>query len=64
MDGKLDPLQFADQGGRRVEDAKLLILNKLHKHLEKLQAHAGLLFADFNMMQPYLLKEQLLCDFN
>lgn len=48
MDGKLDPVQFAYQAGRAVEDAQLLILNNLYKHLEKLQAHARLLFADFS----------------
>ncbi len=51
-----------------MEDAKLLILNNLYKHLEKPQAHARILFADFSlaviMMQPHLLIEMLLRDFN
>ena len=67
VDEKLDPLQFAYQSGRGVEDAKLLILNNLYKHLEKPQAHVRLLFADFssafNTMQPHLLIERLLYDF-
>ena len=67
VDEKLDPLQFAYQSGRGVEDAKLLILNNLYKHLEKPQAHVRLLFADFssafNTIQPHPLIERLLCDF-
>ena len=66
VDEKLDPLQFAYQSGS-VEDAKLLILNNLYKHLEKPQAHVRLLFADFssafNTIQPHPLIERLLCDF-
>jgi hypothetical protein len=67
VDEKLDPLQFAYQSGKGVEDAKLLILNNLYKHLEKPQAHVRLLFTDFssafNTMQPHLLIESLPCDF-
>ncbi len=37
VNGKPDPLQFAYQAGRGVEDAKLLIVNNLCKHLEKPQ---------------------------
>ena len=48
VDEKLDPLQFAYQSGRGVEDANLFILNNLYKHLEKPQAHVRLLFADFS----------------
>ena len=52
---KLDPLQFAYQAGRGVEDAKAFILDKIYKHLEKPQSHA---FADFssafNKMQPHM----------
>lgn len=63
----LDPLQFAYQAGRGVEDAKLFMLNHLYKHLEKPQAHARLLFADFssafNTMQPHLLIERLVSKF-
>lgn len=35
--GKLDPLQFAYQPGKSKEDAKLFILDTLHKHLELMQ---------------------------
>ena len=60
---KLDPLQFAYQAGRGVEDAKAFILDKIYKHLEKPQSHARLLFADFssafNKMQPHILIDQL-----
>ena len=57
--GKLDPLQCAYQSGRGVDDAKIVILDRLYKHLEKPSAHARLLFADFssafNKMQPHIL---------
>lgn len=45
---KLDPLQFAYQAGKGVEDAKLIILHKMYKHFEKPKSHARLLFADFS----------------
>ena len=61
--GRLDPLQFAYQAGRGVEDAKLFILDKLFKHLETPASHARLFFADFssafNRMQPHLLIQRL-----
>lgn len=60
---KLDPLQFAYQAGKGVEDAKLFILDGLYKHLEQPKSHARLLFADFssafNKMQPHILIERL-----
>ena len=43
--GKLDPLQFAYQPGKGVDDAKLFILDTLFKHLETPKSHARLLFA-------------------
>ena len=65
--GKLDPLQFAYQAGKGVEDAQIFILNTLYRHLEKPNAHARLLFGDFssafNYMQPCLLIERLISDF-
>ena len=68
MEGSIDPLQFAYQAGKGVEDAKLFILNCLYRHLDKPQAHARLLFADFssafNLMQPHLLLKRLISDFN
>ena len=36
MDEKLDPLQFAYQAGRDVEDAKLLILYNLNTNIYKI----------------------------
>ena len=61
ISGRLDPLQFAYQAGKSVDDAKLFILHRAHKHLEKLGSHVRLLFADFssafNKMQPHILIE-------
>ncbi|KAA8590463.1 hypothetical protein FQN60_014397, partial [Etheostoma spectabile] len=60
---KLDPLQFAYQAGKGVEDAKLFILDRVNKHLEKLASNARLLFADFSSafhkIQPQILIERL-----
>ncbi len=68
VEGKLDPLQFAYQRNKGVDDAKLFILDKIYKHLEKPKSHARLLFADFssafNKMQPYILIERLASYFN
>lgn len=65
--GKLDPLQFAYQTGRSVDDAKLFILDTVYKHLEKPGSHVRLLFADFssafNKMQPHILIERLANEF-
>ncbi|PVD22618.1 hypothetical protein C0Q70_18438 [Pomacea canaliculata] len=44
----LDPLQFAYQSKRSINDANLFILHTLLKHLENPQAHARLLFVDFS----------------
>lgn len=61
--GKLDWLQFAYQCRKGVDDAKILILDRLYKQLEKPSAHARLLFSDFpsafNKMQPHILIERL-----
>ena len=63
VNGLLDPLQFAYQAGRGVEDANLFLINVLVKHLEAPKTHARLLFVDFssafNTIQPYLLAEKL-----
>lgn len=68
IDGKLDPLQFAYQAGKGVDDSKIFILDRLYKHLEKPNSHARLLFADFssafNKMQPHILIERLASYFN
>ena len=66
--GSIDPLQFAYQAWKGIEDTKLFILNCFYRHLEKPKAHAGLLFTDFssafNLMQPHLLLKRLITDFN
>ena len=63
INGKLDPLKFAYQPGKGVDDAKIFILDRLYKHLEKPSSHARLLFSDFssafNKMQPHVLIEHL-----
>lgn len=59
IDGKLDPLEFAYQTGKGVDDAKLFILDRVYKHLEKPKSHVRIVFADFssafNKMQPHIL---------
>lgn len=64
----MDPLQFAYQAGRGVDDAKIFILNTIHKHLEIPKTTARLLFADFssafNTMQPHILAEKLITRFH
>lgn len=68
VQGSLDPLQFAYSAGRGIEDATLMLLNCLYRHLEGPLTHARLLFIDFssafNTIQPHLLAEKLLSDFN
>ena len=68
VNGLLDPLQFAYQAGRGVEDSTLFLINVLVKHLEAPKTHARLLFVDFssafNTIQPYLLAEKLTLHFN
>ena len=65
---KLDPLQFAYQAGRGVEDAKLFILDTIYKHLERSHTYARLLFADFssafNTMQPVVSARKLKANFH
>lgn len=43
----LDPLEFAYQAGRSVEDAKFMILNHLHKHLEPVPGSYLLIFLQY-----------------
>ncbi len=68
VQGKLDPLQFAYQSNKGVDDAKPFILDKVCEHLEKPKSHIRLLFADFssafNKMQPHILIEKLASYFN
>ena len=65
--GMLDPLQFAYQAGKGVEDAKLFIIDRALKHLDKPRSHARLLFADFssafNKVQPHILINRLASHF-
>ena len=67
VSGKLDPLQFAYQTGKGVDDAKVFLLDTMYKHLEKPGSHARLLFADFSSafykMQPHILIERLAAKF-
>ena len=49
VQGKLDPLQFAYQEGKGADDAKLYILERVYKHLEKPKSFAKILFADFSI---------------
>lgn len=46
--GKLDLLQSAYHSGRGVDDAKMFILDRIYKHLEKGNAHGKVLFVDFS----------------
>lgn len=66
-DGKLDSLQFPYQAGKGVNDAKLFILDKVYKHLEKPKSHARILFAyfssAFNKMQAHILIDHLASHF-
>ncbi len=59
IDGKLDPLQFAYQTGKCVDDAKLFNQDKVFRHLETPKSDARILFADFslafNKMQSHIL---------
>lgn len=63
-----DPLQFAYQAGKGQDSAKLFIVDRIYKHLEKPKSHVRLLFANFpsafNKMQPHILIEQLSVHFN
>lgn len=64
----LDPLQFAFQESRGVEDAIATLLHLLLSHLEKPKAHAKILFADFssafNTIKPCILANMLSSEFS
>ena len=57
----MDPLQFVYHAGRGADDAKTLIVDTVHKHLE--HPNATDLFADlssaFNTLQPHILADEL-----
>ncbi|XP_039459779.1 uncharacterized protein LOC116320226, partial [Oreochromis aureus] len=60
---RMDPLLFAYRACRGVDDAKIFILDSIHKHLEVPDSSARLLFADFssafNTLQPHILATKL-----
>ena len=62
----MDDLQFAYPEGLGVDDAVLILLHTLHKHLDNvnLGTKARLLFLDFssafNTIQPHLLMDKLI----
>lgn len=68
INGKIEPLQFTYQAEKGVDDAKILILDKIYEDLEKAQSYIRILFADFssafNKMQPHILIEFLASYFN
>ena len=59
-----DPLQFAYQEGKSVDDAILTFTNSIYKHLETPGAYARVLFVDFssafNTILPHLLVSKLI----
>ncbi len=59
----MDPLQFAYQPRKGVEDAVVTLLNSVVRHLEGKKTHVRLCFADFssafNCMQPHVLAQRL-----
>ncbi len=48
IQGLLDPMQFAYQAHRGVDDATVTLFNYLYKHLDCMKTHARLLFVDFS----------------
>ena len=58
-EGLLDPLQFAYQPGRGVEDATLVLINLLIQHLERFQKHT----LDFYLLtfRPHLIQSSPTC---
>ena len=60
----MDPLQFAYQRNRSVDDAILHVLNHVYSHLDKPGASIRLMFYDFssalNTIQPHLLAGKLM----
>lgn len=67
-DPLMDPLQFAFRTGRGVDDAKIFIMDTIHKHLELPDSSVRLLFADFssafNTLQPHILATKLSSHFH
>ena len=61
---KLDPMQFAYKAKRSVEDAVLVFVNSILKHLETPHTYVRTLFVDFssafNTIQPHIMCNKLL----
>ena len=61
---QLDPLQFAYKTKRGVEDAVLVFVNNVLKHMESPKTFIRILFIDFssafNTTQPHIMVEKLL----
>ncbi len=64
----MEPMQFAYRSNRKVEDATLISLNLLRRHLKQGETRARLLFVDFssvfNSTQPHVLAEKLMFNFS
>ena len=60
---KIDPFQFAYRQNRGVEDALLVFLNNIYRHLDSGKRYVRALFIDFssafNTIQPHVLFEKL-----
>ena len=58
-----DPMQFAYRENRNVEDAILVFLQNVYKHLDTPKNYCRILFVDsssaFNTIQPHLLISKL-----
>ena len=58
-----DPLQFAYREGRSVEDAILVLVDSIYKHIDRPRTYCRTLFVDFssafNTIQPIILLNQL-----
>ena len=63
-ENQLDPMQFAYRKNKSVDDALLVFLNNITKHLDVPKSHARVLFIDFssafNTIQPHLLAQKLI----
>jgi hypothetical protein len=59
----MDPLQFAYQAKRGVEDAVVSLLHRVYTHIESSGSYARILFVDFssafNTIQPHILMSKL-----
>ena len=63
-ENQLDPMQFAYRKNKSVDDALLVFLNNITKHLDVPNSYARVLFIDFssafNTIQPHLLAQKLI----